>query len=590
MAKKKKEIIGGEEITEDQKFLALALTRFQNLYDAEFHNRETSKEDLEFTYNIGDGQWPASVREERENDGRPCLTFNKLRKHVAHVANYEREQRLAGRVRPVDDKADPDTAKIIEGLVRQIEYASKADEIYADAGEKAIAGGFGFWRLITKEKDDSFDQEIFIEKIENQFSVYLDPEGRYGFIREGISKKEFENRYPGKALAGFEAGVGEEYIHWYEPDKIYIAEYFYKEQYDKTIAQCVNADNGITKIIELTDEITPDLLALNGFTIVQQKTQKADRIKWSKISAHEVLEKGEWAGKYIPIVEVVGDKVEVAGKIYKRSLIRDGKDPQRMFNYWLTHITEMGALIPKSPFILTPQQIKGFETEWQNVNKKSLPFLRYNPIGGQKPQREPPPQIQSGIGQLMAICQENIMDTIGRFEASFGQKSNERTGVAIQQRASRSDLGSFHFHDNFRRAILETTRQLIDLIPKIYDTARIERILGEEGEEAIIPINTEVQDKITGNKKIVNDLSIGKYDVVADVRLFATRRQESAQMMAETMLGAPNIAPLIIDLVFKYEDWPGSQEIKERVEKWMPQLMGQKNNQTIPSGDNGGLE
>jgi len=923
MARKKREIIGGEEITEDQKFLDLAIRRFQDLYNAEFHIRETAKEDLEFTYNVGDGQWPESVRAEREEDKRPCLTFNKLRKHVAQVANFEREQRLAGRVRPVDDKADPDIAKVIEGLIRQIEYASKADETYADVGEKAIAGGFGYWRIITKEKDDSFDQEIFIEKIDNQFSCYLDPEGRYGFIRRGMSKKEFENEYPGKAVVGFEAGIGEEYLLWYEPDKIYIAEYFYKEQYNKTIAQCMNTQTGVSKIIELTNEITPELLAENGFIIIQQKTQKAEQVKWAKISAHEILERGDWAGKYIPIIEIVGDKVEVAGKTYKRSLIRDGKDPQRMFNYWLplalntpiptpsgwstmgeikpgdkvfddagnicdvigespvhknrqcfkvtfddgtcivadkehpwqveergkrkskswdwttkvitteqlcpedhfiyatrplllpdtklpvdpyilglwlgdgesttgmitagnldieetrghvfklgyeispvqwtknrpgrftiykllpelkklnlfknkhipiqylrgskeqrlsllqglmdtdgsisaigscsftttidilrdgfagllrslgikakhcireprtstfnnkaingqkqqyqfwfsppkefkvfrlkrkaskqdtiktnfhkrrtqrysivsidetpsvpvkcikvsaeshlflvglamipthnTHITEMFALIPKSPFIITPQQIKGFEAEWQNANKKTFPYLRYNPIGGTKPQREPPPQMQTGIGQILGIAEANVQDTIGMFEASFGQKSNERTGIAIQRRTSQSNFGTFHFHDNFRRAILETTKQLIDLIPKIYDTDRIERILGEEGEETLVPINRSVLNEKTGEKIIFNDLSVGKYDVVADTRLFATRRQESAQMMAETMLGAPNIAPLMIDLVFKYQDFPGAAELRKRLEKWMPQLMGQKDGQGSPS-------
>lgn len=584
-----KEIIEGEEVKGKDEFLALALERFQILYDAEFQIREAALEDLKFVYNVENGQWASDIIEERKNDKRPCLTFNKLRKYVAQVANHEREQRLAGRVRPVDDKADLETAKVIEGLIRQIENASRADEIYAETGEKAIAGGFGYWRLITKEKDDSFDQEIFIEKIDNQFSVYLDPEGRFGFIRKGMNRKEFENQYPDKNVSSFvSGGIGESYDRWYEPDKVFIAEYFYKEEYDKTIAQCINPTTGISAVIELTDEVTPEALTSEGIQIIRQKTKKAKKVKWAKITAHEILEKNEWVGKDIPIIEVVGDEVDIEGKKYKRSLIRDGKDPQVAFNYWFTHITESVALIPKSPYILTPQQIKGHEPQWNDANRKTYPYLLYNPIGNdKKPTREPAPQIQAGSAQLLQISDQNISDTIGMYESSFGEKSNERTGIAIQRRQAASSFGIYHFHDNFRRAVVETTRQLIDIIPKIYDTERQERILGEDGKDEIVTLNKTMVDPITMKKVVYNDLSVGKFDVVADVRLFATRRQEAAQMMAETMQGAPNIAPLILDLVFKFNDFPGAEEIQKRLEKYMPQLLGQKNAETpgMP-GDN----
>lgn len=588
MAKKIKKIIEGEVLTDEQKFLSLALDRFQKLYDAEFHIREAALEDLKFVYNVDGGQWPDSVRQEREDDGRPCLTFNKLRKYVAQVANHEREQRLACRVRPVDDKGDKETARIIEGIIRQIENASKADEIYATVGEKAVAGGFGFWRLLTKEKEDSFEQEIFIEKIENQFSCYLDPDGNYGFIRQGMSKKEFQHQYPDVESQSFERGIGEEYSRWYEPDKVYIAEYFYKDQYDKTIAQCVSPATGISEVIELNENITPELLAANGIEIVKQKTKKAQRVKWAKITAHKILEEGEWVGRDIPIIEVVGDEVEVAGQKYKRSLVRDGKDPQRMYNYWLTHITESVALIPKSPYIVTPQEIKNFEPMWNDANKKPYPYLLYNPSNGKRPQREAPPQIQSGAAHLLTIADQNISDTIGMYEASFGEKSNERTGIAIQKRASASAFGIYHFHDNFARAIRNTTRQLIDIIPKIYDTERVERILGEDDKEETVTINKAIIHPVTGERVLLNDLSVGKFDTVADVRMYATRRQEAAQMMAETMQGAPNIAPLILDLVFKYNDFPGAEEIQKRLEKHMDTLLGKKdgNQPDVPGQNN----
>ena len=560
------------------KFLALARKRFAQIEVAELDIRTASLEDLKFTYNVENGQWPESIRNERISESRPCLTSNKLRIYVAHVANRERDQRLAGKVRPVDDNADVKTAKVIEGLIRQIEYASKADEIYADAGEKAIAGGFGYWRIVTKEKDDSFEQEVFIEKIDNQFSVYLDPRGNYAFIRKSISKEEFEDQYPGKTVASFDQTVaGEEYSQWYEEDRVFIAEYFYKERYDKTIAECMNLVTGEIKIVELKEEMTSESLIETGYQVLRQKTKKANKIKWAKINGYEVLEEGDWVGKNIPIIEVVGDKVNIGGKEYKRSLIRDAKSPQQMYNYFLTHMTETMALVPKSPYIVTPQEIKGFESMWNVANVKNYPYLMFNPQGNRVPKRELPPQIQTGAGQLLQIAAVDIQDTIGMYEASFGEKSNERTGIAIRTRAGRSDFGTYHFSDNFRRAILETVRHLIDIIPKVYDTQRVIRILGEDGAgEELVEINKEMISPLTGQKRIINDLTVGKYDVVADVKMWSTRRQESAELMANIMQASPNIAPLILDLVFKYNDFPGASEVEKRIKEHMSQLLGGK--------------
>jgi len=563
-------------IVETDKFLYTARDRFRRILNAESDIRTAALEDLRFTYNVDSGQWPSSIRDERETDNRPCLTSNKLRKFVAQVSNRERDQRLSGRVRPVDDKADIATAKIIEGLIRQIEYASKADEIYTDAGEKAVAGGFAYWRIVTKETDDSFEQEVFIERIANQFSVYLDPRGQYAFIREGMTKEEFEALYPKKDVTDWpQVGQGEEYALWYEEDKVFIAEYFYKEQYDKTIAQCVNLQTGEVDVIELKDNITVESLASIGYQVLQQKEKKATRVKWCKISGSEVLEEGEWVGKDIPIIEVIGDKVNIAGKEYKRSLIRDAKDPQRAYNFWLTHMTETVALAPKSPYLVSPQEIKGFETIWNQANQKNHPYLLFNPQGQRVPKREPPPQVPTGASAMLQISAADIQDTIGMYDASFGEKSNERTGVAIKARAVRSDFGTYHFPDNFRRAVTDTVRQLIDIIPKIYDTERRVRILGTEGEEAVLEINKTIFDPATGQQMVVNDITVGKYDVVADIRPYSTRRQEAEEKIASIIQGAPQVAPIMLPLFLKFSDIPGAEEAIEQLKQYLPALLGQ---------------
>jgi len=574
MAKKKTKTEKKETVDER---LSLAKERFKSLLVAESENRATAIEMLNFVYNVGEGHWPEKVRKERETDGRPCLTSNKLRKYVSQVANRERDQRMTGKVKPVDDMADPATAKIIEGIIRQIEYTSNANDIYANAGEKAVAGGFGYWRIVTVEAEDSFEQDILLKPIDNQFNVYIDPKRRYAFVREVMSKKEFEAQYPNKLPDDFDLqGQGGEYEGWYEPDKVYLADYYYQEKYDRKIAQVADLMTGQVKTVELKEGMTPEALMESGYQIIKQKTVKATKIKWAKMSGHEFLEEGEWIGKDIPIIEVLGDSFNVAGKTYKNSLVYDAKDPQRIYNFWLTHMTETVSLAPKSPYIVTPQEIKGYEPMWNDANKKNFSYLLVNQQGNSKPRREPPPQVPTGAAAMLQIAAGDIQDTIGMYQASFGERSNERTGVAIRERAGRSEFGTYHFGDNFRRAILASTKQLIDIIPKIYDTERIVRILGEDGQDSLIPINQTIINPVTAQKEIINDITVGKYDVVADVGMYSTRRQEAVEMMATSMQAAPNIAPLIVDLLFKASDWPYADEIEKRLKQYMPQLLGSK--------------
>ncbi len=564
----------------DHELLVTAIERFERLESRDSHNIEAAKKDLRFTYNIDEGQWPDAIREDRARDDRPCLTSNKLRKFVSQVANRERDQRFAGNVRPVDDKGDKVIADIYSGLIRQIEHASRADRIYTYAGEHAVAGGFGYWRITAEELDDSFEQELFIREIKNQFSVQLDPDGLYGFIREKVTKDEFKRRYPKATEEDFSGSVTPTESTWYDGEYVYISEYFYKERVKTLIVEAVNNLTQSVEVKEISGDITEESLTANGqWTILRRKTPKAYKVKWAKITQSQVLEEGEWAGKDIPIIEVEGDWVNYDGTVYKRSLITDGKDDQRMFNYWLTYMTEFVALSVKAPYLVTMGMIKGLGKFWDVAHKKMQPYLPFKPQGNLTPRREPPPQVPTGGAAMLQLTQNNIQDSIGMYDSSFGEKSNERTGIAIQQRAQRSDFGTFHFQDNFRQAVLTSTRMLIDLIPKIYDTPRVVRILGEETigggqQDGLAQINSTVLDGATGETVIVNDLSVGKYDVVEDVKIMSTRRQESLQGMMALSNGNPQLSMVLAPRIAEMQDWPNAKKVEEDIKEILPAMLG----------------
>ena len=292
-----------------------------------------------------------------------------------------------------------------------------------------------------------------------------------------------------------------------------------------------------------------------------------------------MLEETEWAGKYIPVVRVVGNEFEVDGRIYLSGLVRNAKDPQRMINYWTSQEAEMLALAPKAPFIGYGGQFEGYENQWKTANTQNWPYLEVNPdvTDGQGavlplPQRAQPPIASTGLLQAKAGASEDLKATTGQYDASLGMASNERSGKAILARQREGDTGTYHYVDNLARAVRYVTRQLVDLIPKIYDTERIARIIGEDGEADMAKINPEQDVPVkkivdeTGNviEKIYNP-SVGKYDVVVVTGPgYATKRQEALEAMAQLLQGNPELWKVAGDLFVKNMDWPGAQEMAKR--------------------------
>jgi len=593
VAKRRKKV-GEKEVSPngktEEKILATARKRFSKLVSEQYSMRAKALENINFTYNIDDSQWPTAEKIKRTDKKRPYLTHNKLSKFVAQVANRERDQRIAQKVKPVDSKADPVIADILTGYIHNIEYQSGADIIYAQTGEQALAGGFGYFRILTKYVEDSFNQEIFIKHIENPFSVYLDPRGNYGFIREAIIKEDFESQYPKKEARDFgEFGIGEEYELWYEDDKIFIAEYFYKEEVDYTLAEVMFEGDidGHPETVELDEEKTPEVLMANGYKILKTREGKKDVIKWCKITGDSIVEgfeNGEvrnWVGNKIPIIEVVGNKINVAGKIHKRALIEDGKDPQRLYNYAITAIAERASLTPKAPYIVTPEMIKGYQQMWDVANEENLPYLIANQTTMGFPKRQDPPLLDQGLMMMTNLGDKDIQDTIGMFDSSFGERSNERSGKAINARANRSDMGTYHFPDNLHRAIMDLERQLIYIIPKVIDTNRMLRIRDYKNAETLVEVNKTVLDPVSGKTFTVNDLSVGKYDLEAGLKVWSTRREEAVQGFLEAMQYAPMIAPIIAKHYFKNADFPDAGELAVEIEAFM------KNQQQITNQEGG---
>jgi hypothetical protein len=587
---------GGKPAKSDSDILTVARARLDMAVSALAESREDEIDDLRFYAGSPDNhwQWPADVLATRGAvqgqtiNARPTLTINKLPQHVRQVTNDMRQNRPGAKVIPVDDNADVEVADIFNGMIRHIEYISDADVAYDTACENQVSYGEGYITLMTEYCDENtFDQDIKIGRIRNSFSVYMDPliqdptgaDAKYCFITEDLTKAEYERQYPDAApISTLQSlGVGDQSIsNWLNEDTVRIASYYYID-YDKTK---LNLYPGNQSAFEGTpeDKMLKDMFGKP----VKSRMSERPRVMYCKINGYEILEQKEWAGKWIPVIRVVGNEFEVDGRIYISGLVRNAKDAQRMYNYWVSQEAEMLALAPKAPFIGYGGQFEGYEDKWKTANTNNWPYLEVNPdvTDGQGavlplPQRAQPPMASTGLLQAKAGASEDIKSTTGQYNASLGMGSNERSGKAILARQREGDVGTFHYGDNLTRAVRHVARQLVDLIPKIYDTQRIARIIGEDGETKMVKINPDQPQPVN---KIVNEQGIviekiynpgvGKYDVVATTGPgYATKRQEALEAMAQLLQGNPQLWQVAGDLFVKNMDWPGAQEMSKRFAK-----------------------
>jgi hypothetical protein len=555
----------------DEDILRVARERFTLAEEAEREIRQVALEDLEFRTG---NQWPADVRAERERDHRPCLTINRMPQFIRQITNDQRQNRPSIKVFPVDDKGDIETAKIFQGLIRHIEYNSNADIAYDTAFEGAVIKSFGYYRIITDYIDAmSFDQEILIKRIRNHFSVYMDPHSKepdgsdanWAFIFEDVPKDDFKADNPDAKLSAMDdwVSVGNQMQGWVSKSAVRVAEYFYKEHEEVEI--CLLS----------TGETVPKDKVPPGAQIVNTRKTKVPVIKWCKLNGVEVLSETVWPGQWIPIIPVIGDELDVNGKRVLEGVIRHAKDSQRMYNYWASTETETIALAPKAPYIVAEGQIpKEYQAAWRTANSKNHAYLEYKPtsVGGIQagpPQRqvyEAPVQAITGARMQAA---DDLKATTGIYDSALGSSGNEKSGVAIQRRNIQSQTSNFHFIDNLTRSLRHSGRIIVDLIPHVYDSARAERILGEDGEASIVALNQVFQEKNGEVKKY--DLGLGRYDVAIETGpSFATKRQEALSSMLDLTRSYTQMVSIVGDLMMKNMDFPGATEMAERFKKTLP--------------------
>jgi hypothetical protein len=562
----------------DNKLLDAMREQYPKAVDACSTLYDMARDDIKFV-SVPGNQWDETLKQRRKN--RPTYEFPKLRMQLQQIINEMRQTRPQGKVRGVEE-ADRGLAELMQGLCRNIESTSTADRAYDIAFEQAVMGGMGVWRICTDYlNDDDLEQDIRIEPIRNFACVKFDPaavkidrrDARYVFVEELIPRSQFEADYPDAKLEDFE-GDAHCRQHWQDRDQVRIAEYWYKKPVTREL-WVVRSANGDSVVNSDELGVSEDELAAAGLEIVNRRTVKTHKVCMRITNGHEWLtDEYEFPSKYIPIVVTWGNILNVDGEDYWCGAARFGKDQQRLHNVHRTAIIEAVAKSPKAPFIAKPKWVGPHKRQWDNANAEDYPVLWLDDSAepGGIPQRVPQAEVPVALIQLAGMDADDMKAATGIYDASLGARSNETSGLAINSRKQQGATATFNYIDNLTYAIRYTYEILVDMIPRVYDTPRVVRILGDDGAAKWKQLYQEVQDPETGETRILNDIRKGKYDVTVTVGpSYATQRMEAAEgfaQLAGQIGGAfPAVGPLLAYATMHNSDLPGMEEIDKALRK-----------------------
>lgn len=581
-----------------------AKRRFQRCSEWEANARERFIEDLKFSYGDSDNgyQWPNAVRRSRDVDSRPCLTMNILRQHNLQIINEGKRNKADVKVIPVGNGATVEAAKMWQGIMDHIQYQSKAQTAYSIAREFQVFGGIGFWRLVTEWVEDSWEQEVYIRQVPDPLTVYLDPDIRerdgsdaeFAFVFDTIPREDFREAYPEFVeMAGSQPfGIGAADDDWITKDHIRICEYFRKVPKKDKLHHFVDPRTGERKVARAS-KLHPDIAKAVADDPQTHTREIWDQVvEWKLIAGDRVIDETIWPGKYIPLIRCLGEETVVEGILDRKGHTRAMKDAQRMYNYNASGQVEFVALQSKTPWKGAAAAIEEYESYWNSANTTNHSFLPFNhlddngnPIPQEAlPSRQDPPAASPAFEMGMQTAFNQLMMASGQWQNQMGQMGNERTGEAIKRRQDQGDTATYHFQDNFDAALVYTGMQLIDLVPKVYDTKRVLRLQAEDGTDMEVEIDPGARQaylqQIGHNNEVVKRVfnpAVGRYDVRAAAgNATGSAREATVQALTLILTQAPGLTGIIGDLLLSSMDFDKAQEAAQRLKRMVPpQALGQ---------------
>lgn len=584
--------------------------------DADWNEiRTKSQEDLKF-YN-GDQYDEQQARAARAIGNRVVIKLNMIAQYVQQVDNMRRQKDIALTCHATDEAGSEETAEIYEGLFRHIEDISSAKHAYnaAFGPSGALVAGLGFIKVETDYMDeDSFNQEIFIRAVKDPNKILPDfnckcpvfSDSNYWFEFDDMSKDDFKHEYPEARLSSFPTwnNLSKKTDGWVTNNTVRLAKYWYKEkesykmvQYeDGTIAyeeddvpmipytthelMDMDTDNKMKRLAfnnETDSSVDEEIPLARQANVIKTRTIEKSTIKWLITNGFEILEEGEWHNDAFPFVPAIGNELIIEGKRMIHGITRFSREPQQIVNYLSSELVRKTAATTKSQWKVDIDAVPvQFRKDWMssNVSEKAVLFWTSKANGRENiPAPERIDMMEPQMSNLLASINNSkadIKQTMGltpqSADALSGKPASDQSGVAIQTLAEQGELANFHFSDNTVLAMKRLGEIVIGLIPFVYDTPRVVRVIGADSTAELVKINQLFDEN---GKQKCYDLSCGKYGVVVDTGPgFATKKAQQSEQMIRFAQLDPELTGILAGDIARNADWDTDGSMQDKIIQW----------------------
>tara|TARA_R110001606_G_scaffold246145_1_gene394236 strand:- start:987 stop:3098 length:2112 start_codon:yes stop_codon:yes gene_type:complete len=541
-------------------------------------------------YYRGD-QWDEYDMQQLDDQGRPALTVNTILPTINAVIGEQSSKRADVQFKPRGG-GKQDIADVLTKVYAQIADNSKLDWIEAQVFQDGLIQDRG-WFDVRVDFDEHVNGEIKIES-KDPLDILIDPDAKHYdpktwneiFETKWMSLDEIEETYGQKPadrlrmIAEVGTTLGADSLEYEEERFGDTDETEYGQQYpgDPENARALRAIRVIERqyyrlkdCMFYVDPVTgdqrnipenwskrkreqfADKFALN---IIQKKSRK---VRWT-VTADTVVLFDDWS-PYSHFTLVPYFPYFRRGKPF--GMVRNLLSPQEQLNKITSQELHIVNTTANSGWLIEGGSLSGMTADDLEEHGATTGLvLEYN-RGSTAPAKIQPNQIPTGLDRIGQKAANNIKSISGISDAMLGMDGAEVSGIAIQAKQNRGSLMLQVPLDNLAKTRQYLAEKILNLVQMYYTEERVIQITDES--DPFKPRVPLAVNQISPEGEIVNDLTLGTYDVIIGT---APARDNFDEMQFAEAIELRGVGvPIPNDMIVEYSHLSRKAEIAERIRK-----------------------
>ena len=535
-------------------------------------------------------QWDPADVATLDDEGRPALTINTILPTVNTVLGEQSTRRAEISFKPRGN-GNQQIADVLTKLYLQISDNNKLHWLESQVFSDGLIQDRGYFD-VRIDFSDHIQGEVRVTT-KDPLDILIDPDAKeYDpktwneiFETKWMSLDQIEEQY-GQEKAD-QLRVAAEYGNTMGTDSVEYEETRYGDTYtgveynqSSTANPEENRQVRAIRVIErqyyqlkncmfYVDRVTGDMRAVPSNWGKRKREKFADdygldileklvrRVRWTVTADHVVLH-DDWS-PYECFTIVPYFPYWRRGRPF--GMVRNLISPQEQLNKISSQELHIVNTTANSGWIVETGSLQGMTADdLEEHGAETGLVLEYN-RGSSPPAKIPPNQIPTGLDRISQKAAANIKTISGISDAMLGTDSPEVSGVSIQQKQNRGAMMIQVPLDNLQKTRQYLAEHILRSVQQYYTEERIIQITDES--DPFKQSQQMVVNRTTPEGEIINDLTLGEYDVV--VGNMPTRDNFDEVQFAEAIALRQAGVPIPDDLIVEYSHMAKKAEVAQRI-------------------------